>query len=95
MSGYRLTRHGHGFRLEDGESLALIARIEPRIETYNGPPTGWRFKPVTFMGGPASKVWPTVADALVGYRLMTPGKARKAVAAAGVAPAAPKPVPPA
>ena len=88
MSTYRLTRHGSGFRLEEGEPPELIAKIEPRIETYNGPPTGWRFKPVTFMGGPASKVWPTVADALVGYRLMTPAKARKAVAAAEAAPAA-------
>ena len=88
MSNYRLVRHGHGFHLEEGEPPKLIAKIEPRIETFNGPPTGGRFKPVTFMGGPASKVWPTVVDALVGYRLMTPAKARKAVAAAGAAPAA-------
>ncbi len=42
---------------------------------------GLAIRPVTMMNGPVSKIWPTVADALIGIRITTPAKARQAVAA--------------
>ncbi len=84
MSGYQLRRAGDRYELVEPVSgpARRIANIVPKIDRPGTAPVGWRFKPVTMMNGPVSKVWPTVADALVGFRLATPAKARKAVAAA-------------
>ena len=85
VSGYQLRRAGDGYELVEpvGEQPARrIATIVPKTDRPGATPAGWRFRPVTMMNGPVSRVWPTVADALVGFRLATPAKARKAVAAA-------------
>lgn len=85
VSAYQLRRAGDGYELAEpvpGHREHRIALITPKIDRPGLPPSGWRFRPVTMMNGPVSKIWPTVADALVGFRITTPAKARKAVAAA-------------
>ena len=82
MSGYRLTRQRDGFRVEDdAQPPRVVAQIEPRPDRKGGV-MGWRFRPVTIMRGPQSKIWPSPEAALVGFGLMTKGRARDAVRAA-------------
>lgn len=85
MTGYRLRTKGTGYELTepvDEHPPKRIATVEPKIDPRTGEVKGWRFRPVTMMNGPVSKVWPTVADALIGFRVTTPAQARQAVAAA-------------
>ena len=82
MSGYRLTRHKDGFRVEEGaQPSRLAALIEPQRDR-KGSTMGWRFRPVTIMRGPQSKIWPSPETALVGFGLITKARARDAVRAA-------------
>ena len=82
MSAYRLTRHKDGFRVEDGaQPPRVVALSEPRPD-LKGSTMGWRFRPVTIMRGPHSKIWPSPEAALVGFGLMTKARARDAVRAA-------------
>ena len=84
MSGYRLTRHKDSFRVDDGaQPSRLVALIEPRPDC-KGSTMGWRFRPVTTMRGPQSKIWPSPEAALVGFGLMAKARARDAVRAAMV-----------
>ena len=79
---YRLTRHKDGFRVEEGAAPPrLVAMIERRLDRKGGP-VGWRFRPVTIMAGPHSRIWHSPEAALVGFGLMTKARARDAVAAA-------------
>ena len=79
---YRIVQHGETYRVEDGaEPHRLIAVIERRLDRRNQP-IGWRFRPETVMSGPRTKLWDSPEEALVGFKLMTKGKARDAVAAA-------------
>lgn len=85
VTAYQLRRTGDGYELIEpagDQKSRRIATIVPKTGRPGASPVGWRFRPVTMMNGPVSKVWPTVADALVGFQLATPAKARKAVAAA-------------
>ncbi len=85
MKGYHLRVKGHGYELTEpveGHPPKRIATIEPKFDAGTTELKGWRFRPVTMMNGPVSKIWPTVADALIGFRITTPAKARQAVAAA-------------
>ncbi len=81
-TAYKVSRHGDGYRVDDGadppQKVALIERCLDRT----GGLLGWRFKPVTIMRGPQSKLWQTPEAALVGFGLMTPARARNAVATA-------------
>ena len=82
---YQLTQHKDGFRVEQGAGPPrLVAVIEHRLDRKGGP-AGWRFRPVTIMAGPHSKVWLSPEAALVGFGLMTKARARDAVAAATTA----------
>ena len=75
MSGYRLTRHKDGSRVDDGaQPSRLVALIEPRPDC-KGSTMGWRFRPVTTMRGPQSKIWPSPEAALVGFGLMAKARA--------------------
>jgi len=85
MSSYRLHCPGDTYELVQpvfGQRARLIATIMPKMDRTSTAPVGWRFRPVTMMNGPVGKTWPSVADALVGFRITTPAKARKAVTAA-------------
>lgn len=85
MSVTLLRRKGDGYELIEpvpGHPARRIATLEPQLDARTAALKGWRFRPVTVMNGPASKVWTTVADALVGFRITTPARARQAVAAA-------------
>ena len=61
-----------------------VAHIKP-IEDRKGTPTGWRLRPIVVMQGSPSKVWGTAAEVIASTKLMTPGQARSAVAAADAA----------
>ncbi len=85
MKGYHLRRSGDGYELTEpveGGSPKRIATIERRLKARTAELDGWRFRPVTMMNGPVSKVWATVADALVGFGIATAARARQAVAVA-------------
>lgn len=82
MGAYRLTRHKDGFRVEEGVAPPrLVATIERHLDRKGGP-AGWRFRPVTIMAGPHSRIWLSPQAALVGFGLMTKARAHDAVAAA-------------
>ncbi len=58
--------------------VADIIPVHDRAQTL----TGWRLRPRVTMQGAASKVWPKASDDLASTRLMKPGEAKAAIAAA-------------
>lgn len=90
-TAYRVSRHHAGYRVDDdADPPQRIALIERRLDRKGGL-LGWRFRPVTIMRGPHSKLWRTPEAALVGFGLMTPARARDAVAAVSTPPPPPPP----
>ncbi len=90
-TAYKVSRHGDGYRVDDdADPPRRVALIERKLDRKGGL-LGWRFKPVTIMRGPHSKTWRTPDAALVGFGLMTPARARNAIAAASTPPAPPLP----
>ena len=61
--------------------IAIIMPVSARTDRLNTP-IGWRLKPLVCVLGSRSKLWPTPAEAVASTKLMTPGQARSAVAAA-------------
>ena len=58
--------------------VANITPVRDRAQTV----TGWRLRPLVTMQGSTSRLWPSPSDAIAATKLLTPGKARAAVATA-------------
>lgn len=75
--------HGGAYRLERLTDpypgpVANITPVHDRAQKL----TGWRLRPFVTVQGSKSKVWPSPGDAIAATKLMKPGEARAAVAAA-------------
>ena len=58
--------------------VAYITPVRDRAQAA----TGWRLRPLVTLEGSTSRVWPSPNDAIAATKLLTPRKARAAVAAA-------------
>jgi hypothetical protein len=58
--------------------VANITPVRDRAQAV----TGWRLRPLVTLQGSTSRVWPSPNDAIAATKLLTPRKARAAVAAA-------------
>lgn len=58
--------------------VANIMPVRDRAQAV----TGWRLRPLVTMQGSTSRLWPSPGDAIAATKLLSPGKARAAVAAA-------------
>ena len=86
-SDYAVVRlHDGAFRLDrmTEPHPGPVAHIKPTLDR-SGTPIGWKLHPLVVMQGAKSKVWQTAAEAVASTKLLTPGQARTAVAAADTA----------
>ncbi len=83
-SDYKVVRtHDGAYRLDRVTDpypgpVANITPVRDRAQTV----TGWRLRPLVTMQGSTSRLWPSPSDAIAATKLLTPGKARAAVATA-------------
>jgi hypothetical protein len=83
-SDYTVVRtHDDAYRLDriTDPSPGAVANITP-VRNRTQAVTGWRLRPLVTMQGSSSRIWASPSEAIAATKLMTPGKARAAVAAA-------------
>ena len=83
-SDYTVVRtHDGAYRLDRATdpSSGPVANITP-VRDRTQAVTGWRLRPLVTMQGSKSRIWASPSEAIAATKLMTPGKARAAVAAA-------------
>lgn len=75
--------HDGAYRLDraTNPSPGPVAHITP-VHDRAQAVTGWRLRPLFTMQGSKSRLWASASDAIAATKLMTPGAARAAVAAA-------------
>lgn len=79
--------HDGAYRLDrvTEPNSCAVANITPVLDRAATETVGWRLKPLVMVQGSKSKIWSTPAEVIASTKLMTPGQARAAVAAANAA----------